>query len=799
MKSLPGHRHSSLKFSEGLVSAFALAAWLFLQAGSRTFTASLIMAGLFVFWAAGRPRAALCGLLVFAASTPLLSSLAGVPWYSPAEGALLGVWAAASWRRGRAPALDNRGLAAGAFALYAAGALALLLVRFHYPGSLQTLAFLTYPLRDLLKLQQYTPLYAFRAVAILLEGILAFHLFRRFSSGGGLLKPVARALVGAGALAAFSFPFFWLPRLYNPAGNWMIFRSPLTLQDPNSAASFGLLVLAAGAALAWSESSRLLRWTAVLPGVAILLITGSRTANLLALLAAGGLVVLAATGPRRTDNRDGAREARRALIWGGAGAFVLLLAVLGVLQSQSAGRYKNMFNAQALAGKGFSGRLGYWDAGLRMTAAYPLTGIGPGEFVASLHNFLDKKAYPYSSDYENAHCYPLQIAAELGIPGLLLWLLFLLSVFRPVLAAWKESNPVVLWLAAGAGLYLLHCLQSHPLLIPEQQILFFGLLGVIAGATVERPMLKRGTVAAILIVVAAAGLIPAVWTKTPEAKEAKLFGLFPPSSDSDIRWSAPQVAVLCEGSHPYCILVEPGRPDAKGAGYRLQVKVDGMKIFNRRMTTTAESMLAVRPPAGTRGYVISWVASPPFVPKEWGKSLDDRRLGIRVRLGLPDQFLQTQPQLDWHRPADGPRGFQTAYLDVLARNIPVRARRFGWRLGRVPKRMAPSQTVRLPVTIQNESSTVWPGKALLGTRKSLNVAYHWLDAAGNVVLGDGTRSPIVVNLAPGASFETTLSITAPDHPGLYLLQPDVVQENVAWFQKFSGPMNLKALPEIRVK
>jgi hypothetical protein len=128
------------------------------------------------------------------------------------------------------------------------------------------------------------------------------------------------------------------------------------------------------------------------------------------------------------------------------------------------------------------GRGALWAAGWRMVREHPLDGIGIGRYF--------KEVYAYAPNprrlirpQENAHNYPLQVAAELGVPGLLCLLaLFGAAAGGGWRAARSGATPAVrrlgLAAAAGTGAFFLTCLTGHSLLLREGQLTFWVLAGV---------------------------------------------------------------------------------------------------------------------------------------------------------------------------------------------------------------------------------------------------------------------------------------------------------------------------------
>jgi cell division septation protein DedD len=100
----------------------------------------------------------------------------------------------------------------------------------------------------------------------------------------------------------------------------------------------------------------------------------------------------------------------------------------------------------------------------------------------------------------------------------------------------------------------------------------------------------------------------------------------------------------------------------------------------------------------------------------------------------------------------------------------------------IPTQMAADKTVSADIFIKNASARTWPSKG----RYVVNLAYHWLDQKGQVVVFDGLRTPLPQDLNPGESVKLKASIRAPLHPGHYTLEVTLVQEAVAWFSEKDG-------------
>ncbi len=96
--------------------------------------------------------------------------------------------------------------------------------------------------------------------------------------------------------------------------------------------------------------------------------------------------------------------------------------------------------------------------------------------------------------------------------------------------------------------------------------------------------------------------------------------------------------------------------------------------------------------------------------------------------------------------------------------------------------MKAHSTITIPVKVKNNSNSIWPAKGTSNGKRIVNLAYHWLDADGRVVLWDGKRNSLLCDVKPHEEVTLNAVINAPDNPGNYILEFDMVQERVAWFR-----------------
>ncbi|MCP4601422.1 MAG: O-antigen ligase family protein [Proteobacteria bacterium] len=133
--------------------------------------------------------------------------------------------------------------------------------------------------------------------------------------------------------------------------------------------------------------------------------------------------------------------------------------------------------------KVLKGRLIWWDRGLNMVGEHPVTGRGIGSFYSVSPSYAGPEYKKYQNRKENAHNYYLQLAADLGIPALLIFIAILYYTYKAgilsISRGGKDKN-LVTGLLLGLGAYLLTMITGHPLLLSNQQFLFWFILATIS-------------------------------------------------------------------------------------------------------------------------------------------------------------------------------------------------------------------------------------------------------------------------------------------------------------------------------
>ncbi len=98
----------------------------------------------------------------------------------------------------------------------------------------------------------------------------------------------------------------------------------------------------------------------------------------------------------------------------------------------------------------------------------------------------------------------------------------------------------------------------------------------------------------------------------------------------------------------------------------------------------------------------------------------------------------------------------------------------------------------IKTTVKNISEANWPSYG----RYSVRLSYHWLNSEGKIIADNGLRTDFAKDIMPNKEIELEAKITTPDKPGNYILDFDMVQEEVAWFKdKGSKTTQLKVKVE----
>lgn len=105
----------------------------------------------------------------------------------------------------------------------------------------------------------------------------------------------------------------------------------------------------------------------------------------------------------------------------------------------------------------------------------------------------------------------------------------------------------------------------------------------------------------------------------------------------------------------------------------------------------------------------------------------------------------------------------------------------------MPHRLVAGSKTTLRVHVRNQGAVPWPGGPAAPEGQHFSVGNHWVDAAGNVVVNDDARAALPRPVPPGEEESIELTVRAPDRPGQYVLEVDMVHEHVCWFAAVGSP------------
>jgi hypothetical protein len=112
-----------------------------------------------------------------------------------------------------------------------------------------------------------------------------------------------------------------------------------------------------------------------------------------------------------------------------------------------------------------------------------------------------------------------------------------------------------------------------------------------------------------------------------------------------------------------------------------------------------------------------------------------------------------------------------------------------------PAEMAPGQQETLLVTIKNVGNTPWPAMGREDAKYAITLRNRWLEPDGEKVVNDlDGGSSLPHDIRPNEEFTLPLKVKAPQQPGEYLLEFDMVQEQVNFFrERGSTPTRVKVV------
>jgi O-antigen ligase len=464
-------------------------------------------------------------------------------------------------------------------------------------------------------------------------GLDAFGAVGRTEAGRRRLASALAAGLAGASLVAFLERLGVLPLT---AERWAgLGRLSGSASDPNA---LGLVVTLGAPLLVGILSARTNRAAVVAAGLALLLLgpvlegSGSRTGLLLlgASAVAGGVGLA----------RQGARGRR--LVLGAAAAAVAALALVVALAPR--GKEPSRGGLLARVGASLSApstalltshRPMFWGAAFDMLAAEPLSGVGLGGFPFEFPAVHERRAGAPPPATDNATNLLLDVAAESGLPALLLALGAVVPLLSRALgAACGKGAGDPLGRAAGTALagFAVASLTGSHLRFPEVAVLAAGLAallpapvaGMPAGEGLPRP--RR-----VLPVLAASGVLAALLSTLSTARPDAAFrgerwaGVH--DRGRPRRWtSANAFRAVAPGERRLALTMANERPDRRPVVMR--VRVDDAPAGALAIPPGPPRRYRVDLPGGAR--VVRFTFEPVFVPRALPGGTDGRTLGVRL-------------------------------------------------------------------------------------------------------------------------------------------------------------------------
>lgn len=162
--------------------------------------------------------------------------------------------------------------------------------------------------------------------------------------------------------------------------------------------------------------------------------------------------------------------------------------------------------------------------GVAMVKDSPVFGIGVGRFLELSERYGSAdiaRILQVERTQDNAHNNFLQVAAELGVVGLLAFVWLLGACVAGGVWRWRRLDVQERWLLAGVAGMILTWLTGHPLLVPEAAVMFWLFAGMAAaGGAPPAPAsaLERGATTIAL----AAIIVSVPWQAAAQRERADL-------------------------------------------------------------------------------------------------------------------------------------------------------------------------------------------------------------------------------------------------------------------------------------
>lgn len=118
--------------------------------------------------------------------------------------------------------------------------------------------------------------------------------------------------------------------------------------------------------------------------------------------------------------------------------------------------------------------------------------------------------------------------------------------------------------------------------------------------------------------------------------------------------------------------------------------------------------------------------------------------------------------------------------------------RYKWLLDYLPRVMCAGTTFTGNVRLENVGEETISSHTVNPTL----ISYHWRTKAGELVIFDGHRTPLPINLSTGRQLTIPMKVETPKEPGEYLLELTLVQEGLRWLDEDAKLIPIEVTSEI---
>jgi O-antigen ligase len=142
-------------------------------------------------------------------------------------------------------------------------------------------------------------------------------------------------------------------------------------------------------------------------------------------------------------------------------------------------------------------RVELWSRAIYAGLDFPFTGIGLGQFPDTIKSLYPTFQVTLTADVPHAHNIYLQTLAEMGYPGIIIYVAFLMLLFfmlvRHIRRAQNNSRSLAIGLLGSLIVFLVHGIVDVPTYSPLSAIVIWGLFGLMmaVGMTGDRPRFAK--------------------------------------------------------------------------------------------------------------------------------------------------------------------------------------------------------------------------------------------------------------------------------------------------------------------